>query len=460
VKRNLPGVKISLGKMEDFSDGIAAEEKNGAKVPVVRTDMPDCWIHGMGSMPAAESLAHQARMELIAGESLDTHLRAWGLPRPDIREILFTAHERSLMYGEHTWGGNRNLQGRNAYADTNFADTVKTDGTCKYLQKTWNDHAAYIEKSAEITDKLIAKELEQLAAAVKVDGDRLVVFNPLPQKRDAIVEIPGKPGKRFLAKDLPPSGYKAFPLNLPDRAELPDQVDSAVLENKFLKVTLDRVKGGIVSIVDKKTGRELVDQKAKYVFGQYIYQRFDRKQTMDYDVGCEHIDAIYGFCSGWNVRADLPGNVPYAEAVPTYIKMSVSKDGIVQTAELSAEAAGIIASKVTTTVTLPENSPWLEIAIRLDDKKPDYWPENGAFFLPVKAEKPQFRVGRSGWVMDPTKDYARGSNRTYGYVNNGAMIAESQSRFPPVRNSQQPHRSTCVGQRQVNRSRSSERSSR
>jgi alpha-mannosidase len=427
AKRNLPKVNIHLGRMEDFANGIFAEEKAGVKVPVVHADMPDCWIHGMGSMPQQDALAHTARMELIATESLDTHLRAWGLPRPDIREKLFVAHERSMMYGEHTWGGAQNLQGRNAYADKNFENTVQTDGICQWLQRTWNDHAAYIEKTAAITSKLSQQEMEQLAAGVNVAGDRIVVFNPLPSARDAIVEIPGHPGEHFLARDLPPSGYKTWPLQdvLASQTSAPTSADTAILENAFLKVTLDRAKGGIISIVDKKTGRELVDANAKYAFGQYLYQRFDRKQTYDYDRGCEHIDSIYGFATGWNIRADVPADVPYAEAVPSYTQMSVSKDDIVQTAKLSADAAGLIASKVTTTITLPENSPWLEIAIRLDDKKPDYWPENGEFYLPVKAEHPRFRIGRLGGIADPSKDFAPGSNRTYGYVNNGALIADA-----------------------------------
>ena len=201
--------------------------------------------------------------------------------------------------------------------------------------------------------------------------------------------------------------------------------ESAVLENAFLKVALDRGKGGIVSIVDKQAGRELVDPKAKYAFGQYLYQRFDRKQTFAYDVGCEHIDSIYGFATGWNVRADVPAGVPYTEAAPTYAGMTVCKGGLVQTAQLIAEPASIIAAQVTTTIRLPENAPWLEISIRLDDKKPDYWPENGGFYLPVEAARPQFRVGRLGGLVNPVTDYARGSNRTYAYVDTGAMIADA-----------------------------------
>src|ERR1019366_2872283 len=104
------------------------------------------------------------------------------------------------MYGEHTWGGSRNLEGRNAYADKNFEQTVQTNTTCQWLQKTWDDHAAYIEKAAAITGNLMEREMTLLAANVNVAGDRVVVFNPLPRERDSIVEIPGHPGRRFLVR--------------------------------------------------------------------------------------------------------------------------------------------------------------------------------------------------------------------------------------------------------------------
>ena len=424
AKKQFPNTRLRLGKMEDFADAIFAEEKAGAKVPVLRADMPDSWIHGMGAMPSQDALAHQARAELIAAGTLDLHLRLWGLPRPDIRKKLFTAYERSLMYGEHTWGGAKNLQGRNAYADTNFAQTVASDPTCQYLQRTWNDHAAYIEKSAAIASQFTKTEMEQLATNINVAGRRLVVFNPLPRQRDAIVEIPDGGGQRIMVQHLPASGYKTIPL--PSVSSAPTvPSDASTLENRFLKITLDRAKGGIVSIVDKTTGRELVDPKAKYAFGQYLYQRFDRQQSFDYDERCEYIDSVYGFCTGWNVRADLPANVSCAEAVPAYTTMTLHTDGVAQTAELNAPPAGLIAAKVTTTITLPHDAPWLEIAIRLDDKKPDYWPENGSFYLPIHAANPQFRIGRLGGVADPAKDFARYSNRTYGYVNTGAIIADA-----------------------------------
>jgi alpha-mannosidase len=432
VERNLPGVKIRFGKMEDFADAIFDEEKQGAKIPVVKADMPDCWIHGVGTMPVEDSIAHKMRSEISAVEILDSHLRLWGLSRSNIQKDLFTAHERSLMFGEHTFGGSRNLEGRNAYKIKDFESYTKTDKDCKWLQKTWDDHADYIRKAAKITDSLAFQEVNQLAAAVAMEGKRMVVYNPLPWKRDALVVIPNSQGKQFLAKDIPACGYKTFPLNMAIADDKIETSDLAILENKYLKVKVNRKRGGVVSIIEKKTGRELVDSNAKYAFGQYFYERFDSLQNLNFHLGCSHLSTVYGSngkcCRGWNVRADLPSTPSYQCAVPEFNKMIVISNNTATEVVLTANANGIIQSKVTTTITLPHNSPWIEIAVRLDDKKPDYWPETGSMYLPVKARNPQFRIGRVGAVVNPAKDFASGSNRTYGYVNTGAMIADKQGK--------------------------------
>jgi hypothetical protein len=397
-----------------------AEEFDGVRGPQVYVLF--------GSAPDTEALARQTRPKLAAVESLDSHLRLWALPRPDLRPQLATARERSLMYGEHTWGSAKNLEGRNAYALTNFARFVKTDATGKFLESTWADHAGYIRKAAEIADQLGGPALSQLASNVAVAGPRAVVFNPLPHRRDALVEINGLP---IYIKDLPPGGYKtiALPSAMPTRRS---NTDRTALENAFLRVTVDRAKGGVVSIVEKSNGRELVDPAATHAFGQYFIEKFDRKQLDAYQIGCVHLDTVYGanakICAGWNIRADLPATPAYATAAPVYSSMAVRKNGAVQEAVLTAAPAGIIESRVTTTITLADDAPWLEIAVRLDDKQPNYWPEAGSLVFPVNAAHPQFRIGRLGGVVDPVTDFAPGSNRTYGYVNTGAMIAGDDGR--------------------------------
>ena len=430
--KNEPGVKIRFGKMEDFADAIFAEEKQGAKIPVVIADMPDCWIHGIGTMPVEESIARKTRKEITSVEILDYHLRLWGLSRPDISNELFTAHERSLMYGEHTWGGARNLQGKNAYNIKNFEKFINTDKECQWLVQTWKDHGDYIRKSAEIADSLALQEMAQLARNVDMNGKRMVVYNSLPWKRDALVDIPGSKGGKILVKGIPSCGYKTISLNDNNSFDKVMPAEETTMENTFLKIKISRKDGGIVSIIEKKSSRELVDAQSKYAFGQYFYERFDSTQNHNYHEGCVHLNTVYGSngrsCWGWNTRADLPSTPSYQCAVPVFKSMNIHKSATSTEVILAADANGIIQSDVTTVISLPDDLPWFEIKVQIDNKKPDYWTETGSIYLPVKAANPQFRIGRLAALSNPVADFVQGSNRTYGYVNTGAMIAGSNGK--------------------------------
>ena len=73
AEKNLPGVRVHFGTLDDFANALAAENPD---LPVVRADMPDTWIHGWMSMPVESKLAHSIRPFQPALETLDTQLRA------------------------------------------------------------------------------------------------------------------------------------------------------------------------------------------------------------------------------------------------------------------------------------------------------------------------------------------------------------------------------------------------
>ena len=147
---------------------------------------------------------------------------------------------------------------------------------------------------------------------------------------------------------------------------------------------------------------------------------------LDYHLGCSHLNTVYGYngrgCRGWNVRKDLPGTPSSQSAAAQYDSMEVRKVAEGTEVVLTARPKGIIRATVRTTVFVPDRLPWIEVGVALIDKEPDYWPESGSIYLPVNAQKPKFRLGRLGSVVDPATDFARGSNRTYGCLNDGAMI--------------------------------------
>ena len=297
AKRDLPGVRVRFGRLSDFADAIEREKPD---LPVVRKDTPDTWIHGIGSMPIETQLAHATRPRIAALESLDTLLGAWGVPTEPVAPIVREAYENTLLFGEHTWGPDVAR-----YAGYSYGDEWKKNlaaGQYRFLLEGFNEKRAYAHRAAELVEPAIRKRMAALADAVDVQGPRIVVFNPLPWTRDGEVEVPwpdrptgladvvthqtvaaqtGNGTLRFVARNLPPLGYRTFisaerttPSNVLADANVP------YIENERLRVTLDPARCGIKSIVDKRTGRELVNTQSPYALGQYLYERFDADQGL------------------------------------------------------------------------------------------------------------------------------------------------------------------------------------
>src|SRR5690606_21125344 len=88
---------------------------------------------------------------------------------------------------------------------------------------------------------------------------------------------------QFVARDVPASGYRNYivvneaPIDSEDELSI-DKL-SGTIENKYLKIQFDAAKGSISSIVEKSSGREMVDKNSEYGFGQYLYERFSKEDA-------------------------------------------------------------------------------------------------------------------------------------------------------------------------------------
>ena len=443
--RELPGVRIRMGRLSDFGDAIIRENP---ALPVVRADLADTWIKGIMSMPVETKLARNVRPQIASLDALGTLLDAWGVRVPSHRDTVAAAYEGSLLFGEHTWGFDAKQFPR-LYGEA--WEQARAAGKYAPMEESWREKAAYIRKAADATCAATTTDLEALARAVRVAGPRIVVFNPLPWRRDGTATVQAPPGVSyglkdpttgqtvpsqqeaaaisFLARDVPPLGYRTYvPL---DGAVVPGADGGQVagspitLENSFFSLRLDPARGVVASLVDKRSRRELVDAKAGYGLGQYVYERFDADDAAAY---------VKAYCRNiaWWVLQDFakPGlppakDVPHVTASPGKFQLSISRGALWTIATMRAAASKEVPHDATLRVTLFGDQPYIDLEWQVAGKKADPWPEAGWLSFPLKIDEPRFRLGRLGSVTDPAKDIVRSGNFDTFCLNTGLNVVGS-----------------------------------
>ncbi|MCO5221963.1 MAG: hypothetical protein M9947_10345 [Thermomicrobiales bacterium] len=291
--------KVRLSRNRDFFE--IAEREIGPSLDEFAGDWTDWWADGIGSGAHALSINRKAQADIRAAQSIHTAADLVTGDRDFPASGVDAAYEDMSLFDEHTWGA----------ADpwmTGLEHVESGD-----LQ--WHRKADFAHEASEATAKLLDAGLHRLAAHYSPANDALaslLVFNQVGFERDAMTrvflpaervamdaafrlidpstgaELPyvldAQPFPRFratgrwlvfTAPNLPSLGYARFDLVAGEPAGAVAQAGSAsTLESPFYTVTIDPSAGFITSIVDKESGRELVDASAAHGFNEYIYDRY------------------------------------------------------------------------------------------------------------------------------------------------------------------------------------------
>ena len=410
IKTKMPGVKVHMGTMDDFYNAIMKENPT---LPVVKAAMPDTWIHGVMCDPGGMRLLRETHSLITTAEVLNSQLHFWGIKAPSVSHDIAKAYEKIALYGEHTWGGAGKV---NAYGEA-FAK-LPTD-EYKELEASWEDKTGYIRNASEIARTITASNLASLSTKINSKKHSFLVYNPLPWKRSGLVEVDGK---ILHVKNIPSSGYQLIPAG--EKAENTSERQGNSIENDFYKIVFDPVKGSIVSLLDKQSGRDWVDNNSGQGFGQYLNERFTFEQTLDYTMTYQQ-----GRAKDWpHPGIHKPGmisekEVPYRAASPKNGSLKIVDDGYVQTAELAmpSDKTNHLPASVLR-ISLYKDQPYMDMEITIQDKAKDNWPEADWLCLPFRIDHPEFNVYRQLGTMNPATDILSGANRHLYAAEHGVTI--------------------------------------
>lgn len=456
AKQKMPKANVRIGQLEDFYDAVMKENPN---LPVVRGDMPDTWIHGFMSMPREVKIDKAMQRTIYNAEALNTQLRNWNVPVEPAKPYVDQAIEQGLLFNEHTFGLalSHGHQGFWKYDDSFFKDRVA--GAYDFIEESWYEKGLHAHRSQESVVPVLRRDLMKLANTVRVNGKKVVVYNPLPWKRSGNVsffmdvykkgftvtglkdEVTGEvipaynDGKNlcylsFEAKDLPSFGYKTYSvvteaLDFRSNSLRVDTVEG-ILENQYFRLTLNRENGSLLSVWDKKRQKEMVDQKNEFGFGEYFNEKFGLEEIRRFTTA-NIKPGHHGWADAEHTRPEDP-DLKYKKVKGKASKIEYDKQ--MYAISVTAYCRTDLGEDYLMTYKLYENQPYLEMNWGIKNKQADMQPEGCWLAFPFNVEQPSFKLGRLGAVEDPATDFVKNTSHDYYFVNTGlAVVGKDKGGF-------------------------------
>jgi hypothetical protein len=360
------------------------EKTYGDKLPVVRGDGGAYWEDGAASSAGETAANRRAHGTASAADALWAAVR-WtaktGVPKGGLYELW----RNILLFDEHTWG---------AYNSISEPDS-------KFVTDQWKVKASFATDAGSQSAKLAADGLASLAAMVKTTGPGDLFFNPTSWDREEV----------GFGRRIPAWGYAVREWPKPPKHP-PSQIISsqgkpgpASIENEYLRLTTDGETGGIASLIDKRTGRELVDKSAPYKLNEYLY--------VSGGDGTNIVDL------GANKPADLTIHEPkYPAAFPPDTFPGIAKElDVVCTTEKTSD--------LVTEYWLWDGCPRLDIR-NFVTRIPSRMKEAAYFAFPFAATDPHWRLEIPNGVMRPEIDQLPGACKEWYAIQHFARLTSKE----------------------------------
>lgn len=468
-----PNARIRIGQLEDFYDLLM---KENPKLPVVRGDMPDTWIHGYMSMPREVKINKSMQRVIYNEETLNSLLADWNGSSQPISNYVDKAVEQSVLFDEHTFGlaVSHGQGGMWEFNDDRFVKE-RADGAYDFLEQSWYEkgHHAHAAQFAIVPS--LRRDLQALASSVNVSGKHVVVYNPLPWTRSGVVSLymdvyqksyqvvalrdeatgevievsqkntdvlalrDGESGPvvpaynhhnhlMFEAFDVPPLGYKTYTVvegkEAIEAKTLSADRNNATIENRYFKLRINPDNGSLISAWDKVNNKEMVKADAEFGFGEYVLEKYGKSDADRYNAAYIK-DGQHGWADPEMIRpsdsrlkyTQIRGNVSHISYDET--PMSVTATAFCRTSD---------GEDYVLMYKLYDSMPYIEVTWSTTNKKASMQAEGGWLAFPFNVDNAQFRVGRIGAVVNPVTDFVKNTNHDYYFLNTGMAVIDKQQR--------------------------------
>lgn len=219
-RKTFPGANVFASTLDQFAEKLEAVRSS---LPVVTNEIGDTWIHGIGSDPIKVSCFRELlrlRLEWLENGKIgyqDRHFNDF--------------NRRLLLIPEHTWGLDEKtfLGDHENYSQEKFS-AARGSPAFKKLESSWVEKRKYIQNAVNALEDLpLAQEAQNRLESIRPRMPALAEWDKTSREQILLVTP------------------------------------------KF-EVWLDPAKGGVLSLVDRKTKHQWVD--GSHPLGSLVYQTF------------------------------------------------------------------------------------------------------------------------------------------------------------------------------------------
>ena len=399
--------KLRLSTNKDFFE--EAEQRLGNQIQTIEGDWTDWWVEGVGSGARPNAMVRNAQINAADAQTVGALASFYGsVEGPEITKGSEIVYGNASLFDEHTWGaanpwtiGDEGMDSGDQQWHWKYAKALAADDEGEVLLDRACSHLGDVLSTAP--GALASFYISN--TAIWNRSDEVMVF--LPESRvplETVIKVIDSRNKKELSfyesgqinpkhrnagrfihiaiNEVPAIGVVRVDIlegskNKESKGELKNEL---VLENEFLKVTLDPKTSSVSSIYSKSLKKEIVRQDSVVGFNGYIYDE-------------------YASAGGFNHQSGrMEGNI----GLDLLATRSLTRPGVVidsgtndvkEWVTIESKAPG--SSWIRATYSLNKNADRLDINNRIY-KEATMTKESGYFAFPFALENPITRVELSG----------------------------------------------------------------
>ncbi len=427
----LPDTKMVVGTMDDFYREISRCDLS--RLPVIRSDFADTWIHGVGSYPKEVASLRRNRNRVCALQTLAS------LKGLDVRDIVEEIYENAILFGEHTWGLDvkTTLGYARSYDKQSFLKERASFDSYKRIEESWEEQRSRAKAAVSLTDRL--QDLVE-GAFLEKNSDCISVFNPEAAEKDGFVDVSGcvpqgrglscggkgvkilqSAGKTYAHLHLKPLEFQILKIEETAESEgysLVEKENCLTIIGDEITVSVDKNSGAIVLLTDAATGKN-------YCKGcGYEYE------IVSSNAIAEYIRAYSYRFYDWSVndfgRLSYPVNFAGAEFKPTLVRAMFEGDSIVCEYVNSEQSVREYGNAVSLRVVYTVLGKALNVRVSLQEKQATPYVEGGSFVFDLNLTNPEYTINKVGTLLDPARDIAKDANNKMYCMENFVDITDGE----------------------------------